>query len=546
MAHFSRRQFLAAASALALAAAVAPTLLQAAAAADGPVRGGALSIILQPEPVTLTPVANVAQPTQVVAGNVFDGLVTYGFDLKPAPQLAESWEVAPDGLTITFHLRKGVTWHDGKPFTASDVKWSLENVWKTIHPRNKALFENVSAVETPDDHTVVLKFSKPSLPIFSVLNGVGAPILPKHLYDGTDILNNPYNNKPVGTGPFVFKEWRKGEYLVLERNPAYWDAGKPYLDKLVFRVIPDAAARAAAIEKGEVQYAPFNPVPFRDVERLAALPNLKVETRGYEWLSPVLYFDLNVDNPYLKDVRVRQAIAHAVDKAALAKVVWFGYGKPAVSPIPSTLTAFHDPSVPTYPFDPKKAEALLDEAGFKRGTDGVRFALTHDFLPYGDDYRRTGEFLKQALKRVGIEVAIRAQDSGAFIKRVYADRDFDISSSYNAAFPDPQIGVVREYWSGWLGTKTPWTNGSGYRNAEVDALIEKAAVEGNPQARAADFRAFQQIVQRDVPTLPLLELKFFTVHAANLKGAVEQGDQVYSSLRNAWFEAPTADAPKGN
>ncbi|MFG1277325.1 ABC transporter substrate-binding protein [Xanthobacter autotrophicus] len=546
MAPFSRRRFLAAASAVALAAAVGPTHLRAAAAADGPVRGGTLSIILQPEPVTLTPVANVAQPTQVVAGNVFDGLVTYGFDLKPAPQLAESWEVAPDGLTITFHLRKGVTWHDGKPFTASDVKWSLENVWKTIHPRNKALFENVSTVETPDDHTVVLKFSKPSLPIFSVLNGVGAPILPKHLYEGTDILNNPYNNKPVGTGPFVFKEWRKGEYLVLERNPAYWDAGKPYLDKLVFRVIPDAAARAAAIEKGEVQYAPFNPVPFRDVERLAALPNLKVETRGYEWLSPVLYFDLNVENPYLKDVRVRQAIAHAVDKAALAKVVWFGYGKPAVSPIPSTLAAFHDPSVPAYPFDPKKAEALLDEAGFKRGTDGVRFALTHDFLPYGDDYRRTGEFLKQALKRVGIEVAIRAQDSGAFIKRVYADRDFDISSSYNAAFPDPQIGVVREYWSGWLGTKTPWTNGSGYRNAQVDALIERAAVEGNPQARAADFRAFQQIVQRDVPTLPLLELKFFTVHAANLKGAVEQGDQVYSSLRNAWFEAPSADAPKGN
>ncbi|MFG1242742.1 ABC transporter substrate-binding protein [Xanthobacter sp. V7C-4] len=546
MASFSRRQFLAAASALALAAAVDPTNLQAAAAADGPVRGGTLSIILQPEPVTLTPVANVAQPTQVVAGNVFDGLVTYGFDLKPAPQLAESWEVAPDGLTITFRLHKGVTWHDGKPFTASDVKWSLENVWKTIHPRNKALFENVSAVEIPDDHTVVLKFSKPSLPIFSVLNGVGAPILPKHLYDGTDILNNPYNNKPVGTGPFVFKEWRKGEYLVLERNPAYWDAGKPYLDKLVFRVIPDAAARAAAIEKGEVQYAPFNPVPFRDVERLAALPNLKVETRGYEWLSPVLYFDLNVENPYLKDVRVRQAIAHAVDKAALSKVVWFGYGKPAVSPIPSTLTAFHDPSVPTYPFDPKKAEALLDEAGFRRGPDGVRFALTHDFLPYGDDYRRTGEFLKQALKRVGIEVAIRAQDSGAFIKRVYADRDFDISSSYNAAFPDPQIGVVREYWSGWLGTKTPWTNGSGYRNAQVDALIEKAAVEGDPQARAAAFRAFQQIVQRDVPTLPLLELKFFTVHAANLKGAVEQGDQVYSSLRNAWFDGPNADAPKGN
>ena len=548
MPQLSRRSLLAAVSGAAVLAAVAavPNPLapvRAAEPAPVPVRGGTLSIILQPEPVTLTPVANVAQPTQLVAGNVFDGLVSYGFDLKPQPLLAESWEVAPDGLTITFRLRQGVRWHDGKPFTAADVKWSLENVWKTIHPRNKALFENVSAVETPDDHTVVLRFSKPSLPIFSVLNGVGAPILPKHLYDGTDILNNPYNNKPVGTGPFVFKEWKRGEYVLLERNPDYWQPGRPYLDRIIFRVIPDAAARAAAIEKGEVQYAPFNPVPFRDVERLAALPHLKVETRGYEWLSPVLYFDLNVENPALKDVRVRQAIAHAVDRDALARVVWFGYAKPAVSPVPSTLAAFHDPDVPKYPFDLKKAEALLDQAGFPRGADGTRFTLAHDYLPYGDDYRRTGEFLKQALKKVGIEVNIRAQDSAAFIKRVYADRDFDISSSYNAAFPDPQIGVVREYWSGWLGTKTPWTNGSGYRNAEVDRLIEHAAVEGNPQARAADFRAFQQIVQRDLPTLPLLELKFFTIHAANLNGAVQQGDQVYSSLREAWL-AP--DAAKGN
>jgi len=538
MAASSRRHFLATTSGAALAVAIGG--VGRARADQAPVRGGTLSIILQPEPVTLTPATNVAQPTQVVAGNIFDGLVTYDFELNPRPHLAERWEVAPDGLAITFFLRKGVTWHDGQPFTSADVKWSLENIWKTIHPRNKALFANVSNVETPDATTIVLTFSKPSLPIFSVINGVGAPILPKHLYEGTDILNNPYNNKPVGTGPFVFKEWKKGEYVLLERNPAYWDAGRPYLDKLVFRVIPDAATRAAAIEKGEIQYAPFNPVPFRDVERLAALPGLKVETRGYEWLSPLFYLDFNVDSATLKDVRVRRAIAHAVDRDALAKIVWFGYAKAAISPVPSTLTAFFDADVPRYPFNPKKAEALLDEAGFKRGADGVRFTITHDFLPYGDDYRHTGEFLKQALKRVGIEVTIRSQDSASFINRVYAERDFDTASSYNAAFPDPQIGVVREYWSGWLGTKTPWTNGSGYRNPEVDALIQDAAVQGSAPARIADFKKFQQIVQTDLPTLPLLELKFFTIHAANLRGVVEQGDQVYSSLGHAWFD----DAPK--
>lgn len=520
---------------LSLACGIAPSAAQ-----ETPKRGGVLTSIVQPEPVTLTPATNTAQPTQQIAANIFDGLVYYDLDLKPRPSLAESWTVAPDGLTTTFRLRRGVKWHDGKPFSAADVKWTLENVWKTVHPRNKAIFENVSRVETPDDWTVVLHLAKPSLPILSVINGVGAPILPKHLYEGTDILNNPYNNKPVGIGPFIFKEWKKGEYVLLERNPDYWEPNKPYLDKIIFKVVTDAAARAAAIEKGEVQYAPFNPVPFRDVERLAKLPGVKVDTRGYDWLSPVLYLDFNVENPYLKDVRVRQAIAQAIDRDALGRVVWYGYGRPAISPVPSTLTVFHDPSVVKYPFDLKRAEALLDEAGFKRGGDGVRFIVNHDFLPYGDDYKRTGEFLKQALKRVGIEVNIRAQDTAAFIKRIYADRDFDISSSWNGAFPDPQIGVVREYWSGWLGTKTPWTNGSGYRNAEVDGLIQAAAVEGDPAKRVETFKRFQQIVQRDLPTLPLLELRFFTLHAASLKDVVLQGDQSYGSLKNAWFSTPPA------
>jgi peptide/nickel transport system substrate-binding protein len=509
-------------------------------AADAPKQGGVLTSIIQPEPVTLTPAVNTAQPTQVIAGNIFDGLVYYDLDLKPQPSLAQDWSVAPDGLTITLNLRKGVKWHDGKAFSSADVKWSLENVWKTIHPRNKAIFENVTSVDTPDDATVILHLSKPSLPILSVINGVGAPILPKHLYEGTDVLSNPYNNKPVGTGAFVFKEWKKGEYIVLERNPDYWEPKKPYLDKIVFKVIPDASARAAAIEKGEVQYAPFNPVGFREVERLAKLPGLKVDTNGYAWLSPVLYLDFNVENQYLKHLAVRQAIAHALDKDALGKVVWYGYGKPAISAVPSSLATFHDASVVKYPFDVKKAEALLDEAGFKRGADGVRFTLTHDFLPYGDDYKRTGEYLKQALKRVGIEVNIRAQDSAAFIKRIYTDRDFDISSSYNGAFPDPQIGVVREYWSGWLGTKTPWTNGSGYRNAEVDGLIQAAAIESSPAKRVENFKRFQQIVQRDIPTLPLLELQFFTLHSTHLKDVTQQADQSYGSLKNAWFDQPPA------
>ena len=533
----SRRRFL-----LGTAAAVAALAFAGPAAAQTPRRGGILTAIVQPEPVTLTSAINTAAPTGFISGNVFDGLVDYDLDLKPRPALAESWEIAPDALSITFRLRRGVKWHDGQPFTAADVKWTLENVWKTIHPRNQATFGRVRAVETPDDHTVILRLSEPSLAILSSVNANGAQILPKHLYEGTDILSNPYNNKPVGTGAFVFKEWSRGSHIVLERNPDYWDKDKPYIDRIVFRVIPDAAARAAALEKGEVQYAAFSPVPLKDAERLAKLPTLRVETRGYEWLSPWLFFDLNVDNPQLKDVRVRRAIAHAIDRQAIARIVWYGFGKPAISPVPSTLAAFHDETVPQYPFDPKRAEALLDEAGFTRGPDGVRFSLTHDFLPYGDDYKRTGEYLKQALKRVGIEVTIRSQDTASFTKRVYGDRDFDISSTWFAAFSDPQVGVTRAYWSGWIGKNTPWTNGSGYRNPEIDGLIAQAQGEADQAKRIALFKQFQHIVQRDLPSIPLIELRFFSLHAADLKDVVTRGDQIYGSLKNAWFDGPRADS----
>ncbi|SNB70819.1 peptide/nickel transport system substrate-binding protein [Arboricoccus pini] len=533
MPRLSRRS---AVSRLALASLLAPLGPELVLAATTPRRGGTLTAIVQPEPVVLTAAVNTAAPTQFVSGNVFDGLVDYAFDLSLRPSLATSWEVAPDGKTITFHLRQGVLWHDGQPFTSADVKWSLENVWQTIHPRNKSIYKNVETVDVPDEHTVVLRLKAPSLAIMSTLNASGATILPRHLYEGTDILTNPYNNKPIGTGPFVFKEWKKGEYILLERNPHYWDQDKPYLDKLIFKVVPDAAARAAALEKGEAQYAILSPVPLREAERLGKLPQLRIETRGYEWLSPVFYLDFNIDNPYLKDVKVRQALAHAIDLQAIAKIVWYGFAVPAISPVPSTVPFFHNPDVPRYAFDPARAETLLDEAGLKRGANGVRFKLTHDFLPYGDDFKRTGDYLKQALKRVGIEVDIRAQDTASFIKRVYADRDFDVSSSWNGAFPDPQMGITRIYWSGWVGSGTPWTNASGYKNPLVDDLIDQAAISPDAKARAELFRKFQTVVQTDLPTLPLAELRFFTLHAANLRDLTQQGDQVYASVKNAWFD----------
>lgn len=515
------------------------TLPSAHAVPETPRAGGTLTAVIQPEPVILTSALNSAAPTGFLSANVFDGLLEYDNDFKLKPALAQSWEISKDSKTLTFRLRPNVKWHDGKPFTSADVKWSLENVWKKLHPRNQILFGKVTRVDTPDALTVVLHFSEPSLAALSSLNSNGAQVLPKHLYEGTDILNNPYNNKPVGTGPFVFKEWSKGNYIVLERNPDYWDKGKPYLDKIVFKVIPDASARAAALEKGEAQYAPFNPVPLKDAQRLAQLPGLKLETRGYEWLSPWLFMDVNVDRPYFKDVRVRQALAHAIDLDALNKVVWFGFGKPAVSPVVSTLGQFFNPNVPKYPYDPAKAEALLDAAGLKRGADGNRLRIQIDYLPYGDDYKRSAEYIKQALKRVGIEVAVRTQDTPTYTKRVYGDRDFDLAVVWYAGFADPLVGVTRAYRADTVGKNIPWSNGSGYRGEEANRLIDQAQGSPSQAERVELFRKFQAVVQTDLPSIPLLELRFFTVQSANLRDTIGGVDQVYASLKRAWL-APTA------
>jgi peptide/nickel transport system substrate-binding protein len=525
-----------------LRAFAALALSATALAASAQTRGGTLTTIIQPEPVVLTSALNTAAPTGFFSANVFDGLVEYDNEFRLKPALATSWGFSPDGKTLTLRLREGVRWHDGKPFSSADVKWTLENVWRKIHARNQILYKNVTAVDTPDAQTVIVRFSEPSLAILSSLNSNGAQVLPKHLYEGTDILNNPYNNKPIGTGPFVFKEWSKGNYITLERNPDYWDKGKPYLDRIVFRVIPDAGARAAALEKGEVQYGPFSPVPLKDVERLSKLPRLAVETRGYDWLSPWLFLDVNVERPALKDVRVRHALAHAIDRNAIAKVVWYGFGKPAVSPVVSSLTEFHDPDVPRYEHDPKRAEALLDQAGLKPGPDGVRLKLDIDFLPYGDDYKRTAEYLKQAFKRVGIEANVRTQDVPTYTRRVYGDRDFDLSIVWFAGFADPSVGVTRAYWPDLIGKNIPWTNGSGYRDPEAKTLIEKAQSSGSPAERVALFKALQRKVQTDLPSIPLIELKFFTVHSAALKDAVAGVDQSYGSLKNAWLDSSSLAA----
>jgi len=463
--------------------------------------------------------------------------VSFDASQRPQPALATRWDISPDGKTVTFHLRKGVKWHDGVDFTSADVKFSVQQIWQKTHPRGRNTFAAVSSVDTPDAHTVVFHLKHPSLVIFSSLNANEGQILPRHLYEGTDIQTNPYNIKPVGTGPFKFKEWRKGQYIALERNPDYWDSGKPYVDQVIFRIIPDAASRAAALETGDVQYAPFDPVPLADVQRLRDNPELVVSTSGYDWQSAYVFMEYNLRNPVLKDLRVRQAIAHAINRQELVDVVWYGLGKPATGPVPSSLKSVYTAEgVPQYAFDPARAEKLLDEAGYKRNADGVRFVLNQEYQNFNETFKNNAEYIRQSLKRVGIDVKVHNRDLAGHLKAVYGEYAFDLNSGRWVPTMDPEVGGFRHYWSQSQAKGVPWTNASGYSSAETDRVIQAIRVEADPARRTRLFHEFQRLAQTDLPVLPLFEQRNFTVMSKKVRGLSQAPDSALASLKDVWLQ----------
>ncbi len=272
-------------------------------------RGGTLVLLVQPEPPNLAPHVSTSAPIGMVTAKVYDGLLEYDFDLKPLPGLAKSWTVTPDGRTITFKLQENVKWHDGKPFTSADVQYSILEVLKKVHPRGASTFKEVTAVETPDASTVVFKLDRPAPYLMMALSGYESPIVPKHLIEGTDVRKNDLLNKPVGTGPFKFVEWQRGQFARLDRNPDYWKRGQPYLDRIVARFITDSATRTAALETGEAHIGGFGAIPYSDVVALAKKTHIEVTRKGYEMSSPIVELGFNTRKPPFNNEKVRQALA---------------------------------------------------------------------------------------------------------------------------------------------------------------------------------------------------------------------------------------------
>jgi len=507
----SRRALLLAGSASVVAGAIFPGVTFAQETS-----GDTLVMTINPEPNAMVSAFNSASPVTVISSKMTEGLVCYDFELKPHPELATSWEVAPDGLTITFQLREGVKWHDGEPFTSADVAYSIMEILKQHHPRGRGVFAGVESAETPDEHTVVLKLSKPAPALMSALSAAESPILPKHIYEGTDVLTNPANNAPIGTGPFKFVEWSRGSYIILERNPDYWQAGHPLLNRLIVRNYADSSARVAAFEAGEINLGGDGLIPLNEVKRFQENPAFQVETRGTETNNSLDILECNLRNEYLSKVEVRQALMHAINKDLMMDIVWYKLAEPLTGPIPQSMPNFYSADVPAYPFDPAKAEEMLEAAGFPKQSDGFRFKLRLIWPATGDTYDRAGQFLRQQFRKVGVDLDLQSADVPTFINQVYAKYDFDLSMFPASVNSDPTIGSQRFFLTSAIKQGTPFVNASGYSNPEMDEVLNQAAVEPDAEKRKALFNRFQQIAMTDLPVLPLARPIMVTVASANV------------------------------
>jgi len=480
--------------------------------------GGGRNLVVNvaPEPSALAIVNGL--PNQIVNANIFDGLVTYDSNYKLVPQLAQRWETSADGLSITFHLRPDVRWHDGTPFTSADVAYSALEVVKKTSALGANAFAAVKGVDTPDAHTAVLRLAFPAPVVWSYLHGQQFNIVPRHLYAGSDPLTHPRNASPLGNGPYRFKEWVRGSHIALVRNSDYWDKQKPYFETLTFKIIPDAGAREAALESGEILYSPHSPVPLSSARRLAKSKDVVVDTKGWEGLTKVFFFDFNLKKKVFQDVRVRRAFAHAIDRQAISNVAWFGFAKPSRGPIPPEQKQHFNAEAPDYAFDPKKAEALLDEAGLRRGADGVRLRINHVNHTFGEEYRRAGDLIKQQLKQVGVEVELINYDTATQLRKLFTDRDFDTSAIDYAPGLDPQIGVIRRFWSQSIKDGVPWSNGSNYASAATDAVIQGIVDATDPQERKKLIDRLQVLVQQDLPSISLVNINLVRIFSSKLKG----------------------------
>jgi peptide/nickel transport system substrate-binding protein len=508
----SRRQF--AALGLALPSMYGEGIAQAA----EPIRGGTLVIALDSDPPTVNPDITTSVPDVSVGALVYDSLMRIDENFQPSPSLASSWTVSADKLTYTFKLIE-TQWHDGKPFTSRDVKFTLENVSAKYGAKYGAAAAHIKEIATPDDRTVVIELKQPFGPfLFSVSGYTNAVILPEHIFAGTNVLTNPATlAMPIGTGPFMMKEWVRGQTITLARNPKYWREGKPYLDQIVFRMIPDTAARVLALKAGEVDFIYFYYFSTASYAQVKGDPNLQFREKGAPEDHLII---LNTRRAPFDNVKVRQALFTAIDRDYIRKAVFQGLGTVMQSAINSHLAWAHNSDIDLsklYPYDPAKAAAMLDEAGLKPGADGVRFEVRLVYDSTDAAKARQAEVLQSMWGKIGVKLVFAGGTRNVILPQVYTDWNFDATLQAYSTGGDPALGVSRIYVTSAI-RKAPFVNCSGYSNPAVDQLFDLGAQEPDQGARAEAYKKVQVILANDLPVFPIWETALINAASKSVRG----------------------------
>ncbi|NJD62783.1 MAG: peptide-binding protein [Deltaproteobacteria bacterium] len=478
------------------------------------------------------------------ASYVFNGLVRYDKNVTLEGELAESWNVSPDGKKITFRLRKGVKWHDGEPFTSEDVLFTYR---KMIDPKTPTAyaedFRQVRRAAAPDPYTFVVEYEKPFAP---ALASWGMSILPKHLLETyEDISKSPLNKEhPIGTGPYKFVEWKPGERVVFDANPDYFE-GRPYLQRVVTRVIPDQATLFLELKSGGIDSMNLTPLQYT---RQTETDEFRKSYNKFRYTAfNYTYLGFRLSHPFFKDKKVRQGIACAIRKKELVDGVLFGLGQEAIGPYkPGTWV--YNPDVPKFPYDPERAKRLLAEAGWKPGTDGTlekggqpfRFTVLTNA---GNESRsKTAAILQQHLAAVGIRMEIRTVEWAAFINEFIDKRKFDAVILGWSITPDP------DQYDIWSSKKTgpKELNFVGYSNPEVDRLLEEGRRTFDIEKRKKAYFRIQEILAEELPyvflyvpdSLPAVHRRIHGIEPAPIGIAynfirwyVPKGQQKYTSFQ---------------
>jgi peptide/nickel transport system substrate-binding protein len=444
----------------------------------------------------LIPLLASDSASHTVAGMVFNGLVKYDKNMNVVGDLAESWDITHNGLVITFHLRKGVKWHDAKPFTSADVLYTYQ---VTTDPKTPTAyagdFLKIKKAEALDDYTFRVTYDKPFAP---ALISWASAILPKHLLAGRDITKSPLMRHPIGTGPYKFKEWVAGQKIVLVSNDDYFE-GRPYIDGRITRIIPDTATMFLELRAQNIGMMGLTPLQYtRQTDNNLFKENFK----KYRYLSfAYTYLGYNLKNPLFMDKRVRQAISYAINKDEIVSGVLLGLGKPATGPYKHGTWA-HNDKVKTYNYDPAKARELLKQAGLvDTNNDGV---LEKDGKPFefeiltnqGNETRqKCAEIIQRQLKEVGISVKIRIVEWSAFVTNFINKRRFD------AVILGWTIPLDPDAYDVWHSSKTAAEelNFISYKNPEADDVLEKGRSTFNQDERKKYYDRFQEILAEDQP-----------------------------------------------